>query len=824
MNRIIVRQRIRRFLFLLVVLSPCHLVTWSLCHPQSPRHLLGEDAPPSGDDERALRDAGLSSSGEALLAFFQARARTEIDREPLQRLLQQCVKGSPEERVRATAELLGLGPLALPALRQAAGDLDRPDLAERAARCLPWLEGPASHKLLIAAAQALARRKPDGAAAALLTYLPLAEDGEVTHAVNAALAAVATPHGKPDPALLKGLADPLGVRRAAAGVALAHANPPEQLPAVRKLLKDAAPGVRLRTALALAEAHDAEAIPVLIELLGELPAAERQPIEEFLAKLAGEWTPAAQFVSEDKIGRRIRRDAWAAWWRNTDEESLLAAVREHTLTSDDRVKIAALLAKISSDDFTVRERVSKELFAMGRICLPQLNDAAKSKDAETARRAKLLIERIERDPVHHLPSAAVRLLGVRKPPGAVEALLAYLPFAENETIDADSKSALTVLAQRDGKPHPALLALLKNSNPGLRATGAEILVQGGGNAGRAAARALLSDDSPEVRMRVALAVARTKDQAGVPVLIELLTVLPLDQVATIEDSLHQLAGDSAPEVTAGTEPAERRKCRDAWAAWWKLNSGRVDLARLNARLWYGYTLVCDMQGGRVYELDRQGKQRWIINGVGNPTDARVLPGNRVLIAEYGPDRVTERDFTGKVLWEKRIPNPVNVQRLANGNTFVATFNGPIYEFDKSGNEVLRINNPAGMNMSANRTRRGTIVSLTQNGQCCIMDSSGKQLKTFTSGQVGNFLGCVDVAPNGHIIVAQQHRNKVVEFDADGKTVVEVDAPNAMSATALPNGHFLVASQNTQRVYEVDRKGKIVWEHTGAGQAMRARRR
>src|SRR6185437_7989657 len=179
-----------------------------------------------------------------------------------------------------------------------------------------------------------------------------------------------------------------------------RAAPPEEVPAVRKLLKDPAPGVRLRAALALAEANDAEAIPVLIELLGVLSAGERRPIEEFLTQLAGEWAPAQQFHSEDKIGRRIRRDAWASWWRNADAESLLAAVREHTLTPQGRVRIADLLAKLSSEDFTMREQASKELFALGRICLPQLREADKNKDAEVSRRARQLIDRIENDPVH----------------------------------------------------------------------------------------------------------------------------------------------------------------------------------------------------------------------------------------------------------------------------------------------------------------------------------------------------------------------------------------------------------------------------------------
>ncbi|MHB1425392.1 MAG: HEAT repeat domain-containing protein [Gemmataceae bacterium] len=783
-----------------------------------------EEGPSSAEDEQVLHDAGLSSSGSALLVFFQARARTEVERQPLHRLLIQCVKGGSEERTRAMAELLGLGPLALPVLRQAAGDLDHPDFAERASRCLPWLEGPASRRLLAAAARMLARRKPEGAASALLAFLPLAEDAEVIRSVNAALADVAMPNGKLDPALLRCLADPLGVRRAAAGVALSRAMPPEQMPAVHKLLKDPSPSVRLRTALALAESNDEEAIPVLIDLLAELPAEERVPVEEFLTHLAGEWAPAAQFHSEDKIGRRIRRDAWASWWRNADAESLLAAVREHTLTSEGRVKIAGLIAKLNSEDFALRENASKNLFALGRISLPQLRDAAQSKDAEMARRARQLIERIEHDPIHHLPAAAVRLLAVRKPPGSVEALLGYLPFAEDEMIADDTQKSLTALAQRDGKPHPALLRALQDKNPTIRATIAEVLVQGGGPEGRAAARKLLADDSADVRLRVALTLAKARDRDGVPVLIDLLTVLPLDQAAQVEDSLHQLAGDTSPDVTVGQEPAQRKKCRDAWVGWWKVNAGRVDLARLTARPWYGFTLIVDLQGNRVFELDRKGNQRWLINNAGGPTDARILPGNRVLIAEYGADRVTERDFSGKILWEKHVPNPVNAQRLDNGNTFVATFNGPIFEFDRSGNEVLRLDNPAGPNQAANRTHRGNIIALSGNSQCCIMDATGRQLKQFAAGNMQNCMGGIDVTSNGRIIVAQQQRSKLVEFDSDGKQIVEVDAPNIMSATGLPNGHFLVAAQNAQRVFEVDRTGKVVWEYGAAGQVARARRR
>ena len=802
-------------LALFVALSSCLLVPWLSARAESP----------TAEDERTLHSAGLSVDGPSLLAFFQARARTDVDHEHLRQLLRQFTTGTREERGPATAELLGLGPLALPGLRKAANDLDHPEAAARASRCLPWLEGPASYRLLSAAARVMAQRKPDGAAAALLAYLPYADDSDVVATVNTALAAVAAaPDGKADPAILRALTDPDGALRAAAGVALCHADPPDQAPAVRRLLTDPSSGVRLRAALALAEAHDAEAIPVLIDLLLELPLEQRKRVEEFLTQLAGEWAPVLPPQSEDKVARRIRRDAWAAWWRNADGASLLAAVREHTLTPEIRKRVTGLIAQLSNEEFTIREGATKELFALGWVCVPQLREAAKSRDSEVARRAEQLIERIEQEPAHRLPLAALRLLAVRKPEGCVEALLTYLPYAENETLSGELRKSLTALARRDGKPDPDLLNALTANDAVVRAAAAEALAKGGGVEGRAAARKLLADRAPDVRLRVALALTAAQDRDGVPALIELLTVLSGDSLGQAEDALCQLAGDTAPEVSLGEKTEDRKKCHDAWAAWWKVNAARIDLGRLTVRPWLGYTLICDLNGNRVYEVDRKGQQRWVVNSCGGPVDARILPGNRVLIAEYGADRITERDLKGNILWERRIPNPVNVQRMPNGNIFVATNGGPIVELDRAGKEVYTINNLPGNTLSANRSRRGDIVALTQSGQCMRLDTSGKQLKSFIAGHTGQCLGGIDLLPGGRVLVPQMRRGKVVEFDADGKVIREVDAPNAVSATGLPSGHILVATQNQARVYEIDRAGRIIWEYNNAGQVFRARRR
>src|SRR5207245_1214515 len=238
-----------------------------------------------------------------------------------------------------------------PALRHTANDLAVPVAADLARQCLRVVEGPAASALPAAAARVLAARKPEGAGEALLAYLPFADDVRVAEQVGQALAAVAYPGGRADPAVLRALEDKVPVRRAVAAEALCQADRPEQAPAVRKLLRDANPVVRLRAALALARQQDAEAVPVLIELLGELPAPQRKPAEEVLHDLAGEWAPGVGQLKEDDISRRIYRDAWAAWWRNTDGPALLAEFRKRTLSIEERKKIQNLVDKLGANQY-----------------------------------------------------------------------------------------------------------------------------------------------------------------------------------------------------------------------------------------------------------------------------------------------------------------------------------------------------------------------------------------------------------------------------------------------------------------------------------------
>jgi hypothetical protein len=510
-----------------------------------------------------------------------------------------------------------------------------------------------------------------------------------------------------------------------------------------------------------------------------------------------------------------------------DGPALLVFFRQRTLANADREKILALIRQLGDDDFSVRERAFADLVATGNPAVPLLRQASSDPDAEVVRRSERCLQRIEGSVGVSVSSAAARLVAVRKPAGAAEVLLAYLPFADDESVVDEVRLALTAVAVRDGKPEPALLKALDDRNALKRATAAEALCRSGAAGQRPALRKLLDDPEPVVRLRVALCLVALKDRASVPVLIALLGDLPTHQLWQVEDILYLLAGDQAPQVALGSDPASRRKCREAWEAWWKDQGARINLAKLDAvpdQL--GYTLIVQMDNaaitGRVLEVDKDGKVRWQIEGLQYPLDAQVLKGDRVLITEFRANRVTERNHKGEIVWEKAIPMPIAAQRLPNGNTFMASRN-QLMEVDKDGKEVFNQRRPSYDVMAALKLRDGQIAMITSGGQFKRLDTEGKEIKSFVVGNVQTF-GAIDVLPNGRVLVPLYYNNKVVEYDAEGKSVWEAAIQWPSSASRLPNGNTLVSSHGSQMVMELDRAGKVVWQHKLDGRPWRGRRR
>src|SRR5262249_27541106 len=165
--------------------------------------VFAADPPVSPSDEQTLKAAGLKANGPALLDFLRKRATGQADTEQVADLIQALGNKDPILRDKATGELISLGEAVVPALRQAANELDKADAAARARKCLGQIEGPAGSALTTAVVRALGGLKPPGTVDALVAYLPLAEDDQVLEEITATLVAVSIKDGKADAAIVK---------------------------------------------------------------------------------------------------------------------------------------------------------------------------------------------------------------------------------------------------------------------------------------------------------------------------------------------------------------------------------------------------------------------------------------------------------------------------------------------------------------------------------------------------------------------------------------------------------------------------------------------
>ena len=144
-----------------------------------------------------------------------------------------------------------------------------------------------------------------------------------------------------------------------------------------------------------------------------------------------------------------------------------------------RAVVEQLAQALDSEDATEADGAHRELVSIGPPVVPVLREVANRVDAVRAsRRAKEVLQLIEGPRADRLPVEAAQLLAARKAPGTVEALLGYLPFADNDAAVEEVVSALTAVGFRAGQADPALLAALKGPHALRPAAAARGAVQG----------------------------------------------------------------------------------------------------------------------------------------------------------------------------------------------------------------------------------------------------------------------------------------------------------------------------------------------------------
>jgi hypothetical protein len=514
-----------------------------------------------------------------------------------------------------------------------------------------------------------------------------------------------------------------------------------------------------------------------------------------------------------------------------DGAALLTFFRKRTPSADDQTKLAELIKRLGDDAYTVREKASEELTAAGRVALPLLKEAVHDPDLEVSRRAERILQQLESGNDLQVVLASARLLAARKPAGAVEAVLAYLPFVEDPSAEEELHETLDVVGLSKDRADALLVKALSDKNALRRAAAAWVVGRSADKEQRGLVRERLKDDDARVRLRAAQGLLAGKEGEALPALVALVGDAPPHLARQAEEVLFGVAREKAPSVSVGEgSEAERKKCREAWEAWYRADGVKIDLARLDAepRL-LGLTLCVawDSDGvatGRVFEIDKDGKERWSVSDVSNPVDACVIRGERFLVAEQSAQRVTERDLKGKVLWEHKVTDSlVSCKRLPNGNTWIVTYN-QIMEVTKDNKVLYTHGSKHGWISHAAKLRNGNIGYMTYSGQLVEIDAKGTEIKMIKidSGAVG--LIKFEQLPNGNFLVPQQQQGKLQELDPTGKVVWSFDMPNPSAAKRLPNGNTLVCSYQGRKVVEVTRAGKVVWEKSPGAGLLNASRR
>jgi HEAT repeat protein len=515
----------------------------------------------------------------------------------------------------------------------------------------------------------------------------------------------------------------------------------------------------------------------------------------------------------------------------TDSACLLDFFRRHTVPEKDRDPkvMADLIRKLGDDSFEAREAATEGLRRLGKYAVPMLTVAARDSDPEVARRAEECLSAAQKRANVGLFLAAANLLAQRKPAGAASVLLAFLPDSPDDQVTEAVFVCLRAVSKSGGQLDPSLPAALGDREPSRRSAAAYVVA-------RAApehwpvVRRLLDDPEVEVRYHAARALVRAGDKTVMEALLARFGDCPPHRLWQVEDLLFSLAGEKGPAVSlsAGLDPANRLKCREAWEKWWAANRDTVDLSILqDESVEVGAKVICELQGGkdgggRIFELGPDDKVRWQFDNVAGPIDVQLLPSGRVLLAEINVNRVTERDRQGKVLFTRNLEHsPMTAQGLANGNVFIATYH-ELLEVTPAGQTVYSYRKPEHRIYCAQKLRNGHILYVSATGLLVELDREGRQVRTVPAGDTSNW-GSVELLPNGHFLVCRCGQHEVVEIDTDGKTLWRGRAEWPTWACHRANGHVLVACAHSGQVLEFDRTGKEVWKQKLTGRPCRVRR-
>ena len=503
----------------------------------------------------------------------------------------------------------------------------------------------------------------------------------------------------------------------------------------------------------------------------------------------------------------------------SDGTSLIQFLSRRSEDKIDPAQIKALITKLGDDNFTIREQASASLNAIGIAALADLKTASSNPDVEISRRSKDCIQKIEDGSRKLVVSATIRLLGKKKPEGALQALINYSQYSEIDQTWEDLVQALASTGSNNGTPSKSLIDSIQVKNPVVKTACAEALANISPELFKKEALHLLDATEPRVRYKSALSFAKLGDKRSIDPLVKSIGSVSQWESSLLDHLLRKLFPSA--NIPKGVNQLELQK---EWEKASKDTSKIIEIALANNARNFGKTLVVLLDAGKVLMLDSNNNTLWKIDNLQFPLDAQILPEDRVLVAEHQGNKVTERNKNGEILWEKKIEGPLAAQKLEDGTIFIATKSNVVV-LDAKGKEISEFTPPNNEPiMKANIANNGDLClvlgTLQGNAKFIRLDKNKKQTTSYdidvrTSG------GKVDILPNGNSLITEVYGNRVTEFNNEGKEVWNFECEQPVAAVRLPNGNTLITSMTQMKALEIDPKGKEIWSYKSNTRVTRA---
>lgn len=238
----------------------------------------------------------------------------------------------------------------------------------------------------------------------------------------------------------------------------------------------------------------------------------------------------------------------------------------------------------------------------------------------------------------------------------------------------------------------------------------------------------------------------------------------------------------------------------------------------------------------------------LISGTGIPPSSPALPGCSDSVNGCPDNRVFIVDPRGSILWQygqagvtgsgaNQLNTPVQAAVLSGfpshpGFHVIITDQGNqrIIVVNLNGNMVWQYGTTGVAGAGPDQLNNPNSAELLENGHILIADESnnrvieitpaGTLLKTFTAGGTVNGAAFASRLPNGDTLISDSNNNRIVEVDDNDKVVWQYvtntgpgSNPNPLPTRGvrLLNGDTLISDQFNNRVIEVTPGGRIVFQ-------------